>query len=234
MVDVRECQRRPDEAEKINVEAITTLMGLLPSKASMVFASSAAVYGETTDDEPISERHRVAPISAYGTQKLKAERMILGSTDWGKRAAVFRFFNVFGRGQDPQSGYAGVLTKFVAAHRGGRPIRIFGDGKQTRDYVYIQDLVEMLSALAVNREFSKVAGKVLNVGSGQSVSILELVPMIESALGRPFAGVTFEPRNPEDIQYSRADTGLYKRAFQDQHRIRSIAAGMIVDEFGSK
>ena len=166
----------------------------------MVYASSAAVYG-TPVSLPLDENSAVAPISPYGLEKSiddQYARLFHGL--YGFSAIGMRYFNVYGPRQDPSSQYAGVISKFAAAIAIGAPLRIFGDGGQTRDFVFVKDIAQMnLRALKAD---SPAATGVCNIGTGRSVTLLELIEALERCSGKP-AHRKFEPPATGDIRESR-------------------------------
>jgi UDP-glucose 4-epimerase len=166
----------------------------------VVFASSAAVYG-TPRELPLTEDSPVAPISPYGLEKSIDEQ-------YGKLYAALyalatfglRFFNVYGPRQDPQSPYSGVISKWHGALAAGAPVRIFGDGLQTRDFVYVGDIAQVIvRALAASET------GVCNVGTGASVTLLDMLASLEHAAGCP-ADRRFEPAADGDIRFSATST----------------------------
>ena len=169
----------------------------------IVLASSCAVYGDAAQ-LPIAETSMPRPMSPYAESKLAAEEACAAAADAGQiSAACLRFFNVYGPRQDPGSEYSGVISRFLDAAAAGAPVTVFGDGGQTRDFVYVGDLVDAL-VRALQRPLSGVS--VLNVGTGIPTSVLELLERVEGA-----AGVTLErrmaPPRAGDIRESRADPG---------------------------
>ncbi|MCC6608186.1 MAG: NAD-dependent epimerase/dehydratase family protein [Burkholderiales bacterium] len=167
----------------------------------VVYASSAAVYG-TPRELPLTESSPVAPISPYGLEKsIDDQYGRLYADLFGLAPLGLRYFNVYGPRQDPRSPYAGVISKWAAALAEGAPVRIFGDGKQTRDFVYVGDVAQVnLRALAAT------ATGVCNVGTGTSVTLLELLATLERAAGR-VAEQRFEAPAPGDIPDSATSTG---------------------------
>jgi UDP-glucose 4-epimerase len=168
-----------------------------------VAASSSAVYG---DDERLPKREDMPtrPRSPYALQKLAGE--LYGEQYarlYGLEAVALRYFNVFGPRQDPSSMYAGVIPIFVTALRAGTRPRIFGDGLQSRDFVYVSDVVAANRAAAVAQ--TAVAGQAINVGRGERTSLLELLALIANALGRSAPEPLFEPARPGDVRHSQAD-----------------------------
>ncbi|MCP4004592.1 MAG: NAD-dependent epimerase/dehydratase family protein [bacterium] len=169
----------------------------------VVFAASCAVYGDS-EELPKTEAMPARPLSPYALHKHMGERYCeLYSDLLGLEAVALRYFNVFGPRQDPKSMYAGVIPIFVTALVGGRTPRVDGDGLQTRDFVYVQDVVAANRAAAVAP--SVAAGKVINVGRGESVTILELLREIALALGVDPPAPDFAPARPGDVSASRAD-----------------------------
>ena len=179
----------------------------------MVYASSAAVYG-TPVSLPLDENSPTAPISPYGLEKCIDDQYArLFDGLYGFKAIGMRYFNVYGPRQDPSSQYAGVISKFAAAITGGSTLRIFGDGGQTRDFVFVKDIARMnLRALASGND--QLAG-VCNIGTGRSVSLLDLVDALERCAGRR-ADRRFEPPAAGDIRESRMSPRRQEEWFADR------------------
>lgn len=162
----------------------------------MVYASSAAVYG-TPEQLPLNEDARTAPLSPYGLEKcINDQYAALYRRLYGFSAMGMRYFNVYGPRQDPASPYSGVISKWSDALRTGRPLRIFGDGLQTRDFIYVKDIARY-NVLALQRD----QGGVCNVGTGKSVTLMALIAALESAACAK-AERKFEAPAPGDIQAS--------------------------------
>ena len=166
-----------------------------------VLASSCAVYGDAAQ-LPVAETSAPRPLSPYAEAKLAAEQTCAAAADAGQLAAVcLRFFNVFGPRQDPGSEYSGVISRFMAAAAAGDPVTVYGDGLQTRDFVYVGDVVEAILR-GVRKPLSGVS--VLNVGSGVPTSVLDVVGCVEELAGgaveRRFAGA-----RAGDVRDSQAD-----------------------------
>ena len=162
----------------------------------MVYASSAAVYG-VPEALPLLETHTAKPLSPYGLEKFINDRYAaLYRELYGVSSVGMRYFNVYGPRQDPKSPYAGVISKFADGLEGANPLRVFGDGSQTRDFVYVGD-VARANALALQADVTGV----LNVGTGTSVTLLELIQAMKEAFGKP-AQVRHEPPANGDIAHS--------------------------------
>lgn len=174
----------------------------------VVLAGSSAVYG-IPEQLPCRETQRPDPRSPYGASKLAAEHYLhsLGRLH-GIETAVLRYFNVFGPGQDPASEYAAVVPRFITAVREGQRPVINGTGDISRDFVYIDDVVE--ANLLASRPSSPSA-LTCNIASGSRTSLLELLQAICVAAGRDLAPV-FGPARPGDIQHSQADIALAREA----------------------
>lgn len=173
----------------------------------VLHASSAAVYGEVP--LPAREDAAVAPISPYGLHKLAGEHHLriaaLGSDPARLDTASCRFFNVYGPRQVPGSEYAGVIAIFLARAAAGRPIAIYGDGAQTRDFVYVGDVVAALARLLFAED--RHDGRVFNVGTGHETAIRALAEACVAAVPEPAAGrstIGHEPPRAGDIARSVA------------------------------
>jgi nucleoside-diphosphate-sugar epimerase len=167
-----------------------------------VFASSCAVYGDTPGGAK-HESSQTDPLSPYASSKLAGEFFCRNFFRLhGLQTVALRYFNVYGPGQDPDGAYAAVIPKFLTAlARGERPV-VFGDGEQSRDFIFVEDIVEAnLRAAGATRG---VGGRVVNVGSGQSASLKQILQKLEAILGRPVETDARPPR-PGDIKHSRAD-----------------------------
>jgi UDP-glucose 4-epimerase len=187
----------------------------------VVQASSCAVYGDT-EQLPISEMEPTRPLSPYASTKLAAEQAgQLYQQLYGLETVALRFFNVYGPGQDPTSPYAAVVPRFVAALRTGEQPRIFGDGLQSRDFIYVGDIVRALWTAALS---AGVAGGVFNVGTGQGASVLELAQLIAASLKIELQPHFLPPREGE-VRHSRAEVALF--AQQAGYRaMTSLAEGL--------
>lgn len=193
----------PAETHAVNVGG--TLNVLLAAQAQgvrrVVFASSSAVYGEhpaalKTEELP------TRPLSPYGAQKLAAEAYIpVWNALYGVEAVALRYFNVFGPEQDPNGAYAAVIPAFITAALEGRAPVIYGDGEQSRDFIYVGNVVDV-NLLAAT--LPAAAGRILNVGTGQGVSLNTLVAALGRTLGRELVP-DYQPERPGDIRESVAD-----------------------------
>jgi UDP-glucose 4-epimerase len=162
----------------------------------MVYASSAAVYG-VPEALPLTEANTAKPLSPYGLEKfIDDQYAALYRELYGVSSVGMRYFNVYGPRQDPKSPYAGVISKFADGLEGAHPLRVFGDGSQTRDFIYVGD-VARANVLALQADVTGV----LNVGTGTSVTLLELIEAMKEAFDKP-AVVRHEPPATGDIAHS--------------------------------
>ena len=174
---------------------------------TVVFASSSSVYGETPE-LPKHEEMRPLPLSPYAVSKLTGEYYLQSFHQvYGLQTISLRYFNVFGPRQDPESEYAAVIPKFVTAILAGRPITIFGDGEQTRDFTYVNDVVQ-----ANIRAMGSGAQGVFNIACNRRISINELAARIMEITGRTVP-VRHEPARAGDVRDSLADISRAKLAF---------------------
>jgi len=173
----------------------------------VVYASSAAVYGDQ-GDQAIGEGARPRPTSAYGADKLACEHHARVATAvHGVPTIGLRFFNVYGPRQDPRSPYSGVISIFSDRMASGRPIAIFGDGKQTRDFVYVADDVR---ALILAQQMVSDEPHVVNVCTGRRTSVQDLAGEIAGSLGcRPL--IEHRPHRDGEIRHSLGDPAAARR-----------------------
>jgi len=166
-----------------------------------VLASSCAIYGESL--EPIQhEGARPSPHSAYAIQKLTSEEYCREfSRQHGLETCVLRFFNVYGPGQDPHSSYAAVVPRFLSRARSGLAPEVHGSGLQSRDFVFVEDVVAALESAASASE--ACAGEPINIGSGRSHRVLELAEMICELCGLA-PELEYAPARSGDVAHSRA------------------------------
>src|SRR4051794_8358924 len=187
------------------VNVVGTLNVLLASRDSgvrrVVLASSSSVYGANAV-LPKHEDLTPQPISPYAVAKLACEgyARAFGQV-YGLETVALRYFNVFGPRQDPLSQYAAVIPNFIGAALGDRPATVFGDGDQSRDFTYVEDVVEA-TVLAMDCE--RAAGQVFNVASGRSVSVNRLLEEIRALTGRDLP-VRHVAARRGDVRHTEAD-----------------------------
>lgn len=169
----------------------------------VIYAASSSAYGDTTVS-PTPETVLPAPISPYGAAKLAAELYLEAfAATYGLETVRLRYFNVFGPRQDPKSPYSAVIPLFISAMLRGEAPTIFGDGRQSRDFTYVSNVVDA-NLLAAEAPAGNVSGKVFNVANGQSVNLLTLVSTLNEILGTDIRPHHLPPR-VGDIFESVAD-----------------------------
>jgi UDP-glucose 4-epimerase len=187
----------------------------LPAPIPVVYASSAAVYGNAPQ-APVLETVPARPMTAYGADKLGCElHARVGAEVHRIPSTGLRFFNVYGPRQDPRSPYSGVISIFCDRLHRGKPIEIHGDGGQTRDFIYVTDVVEFL--LAAMRTTSAGA-RVFNVCTGAGTSVLELAGTI-AELCKAQLEINFKPLRAGDIRVSLGSASLASESLRLEARV---------------
>ncbi|MBI5877618.1 MAG: NAD-dependent epimerase/dehydratase family protein [Chloroflexi bacterium] len=182
-VSVPESVLYPVEYNEVNVGGTVSLMAAVRDAGvkRVVLASSGAIYGEQPQ-QPVSEAMSVNPQTPYAVSKLAAEQYVLAiGALWKIETVILRIFNAYGPGQPLPPAHAPVIPRFLRQVQGGGSLIVYGGGVQSRDFVYIDDVVHALRAAAERPQLNRV---VVNVGSGQETSVAQLVSTIESVLGR--------------------------------------------------
>jgi len=177
----------------------------------VVYAGSSSAYG---DQPTLPKREDMAPdpISPYAVSKLAGEHYMRSFTRvYGLETVTIRYFNVFGPHQDPSSQYSGVLAKFSLAMLEGRIPVIYGDGTQSRDFTYIENVVKA-NLLAMAAPAEKVSGRVFNVATEQRITLNDAVKSLRELTGYTGA-VEYAPARAGDIAHSLADISLARAAF---------------------
>jgi nucleoside-diphosphate-sugar epimerase len=206
LVSVPESVADPLRCHEIN--ATGTLNVLLAAREAavqrVVVASSSAIYG---NDPIVPKRESMlpAPVSPYAASKLAAEDLCrVFYQSYGLETVALRYFNVYGPGQPAASPYAAVIPKFIETLVAGRTPVIYGDGNQTRDFVFVQDVVQ---ANIRATQASGVGGMALNIGSGAQTSLNQLLEIISAMLGVT-PRVEYRPEREGDVRHSVADISL--------------------------
>lgn len=192
----------PMETNNANITGTLSVL-IAANKAGVkrvIYAASSSAYGDQ-DVLPLKESFQAKPIHPYGVQKYVGELYSkVFSNVYNLETVCLRFFNVYGPHQDPSGPYAGVIVKFLELKKSGKPMIIVGDGKQTRDFTHVSDVVRALIS-AMNSE--KVgSGEVINIGGGRNIDILKLAEIIGGEK-------EFVPARPE-AKDSLADISLAK------------------------
>ena len=199
----------PISANRVNIEG--TLNVLLAAREAgvkrVVFAASSAAYG----DNPILPRvesHEPRPMSPYALTKVAGEYYCQIFTRlYGVEAVALRYFNIFGPRQDPHSQYTGVLSKFITAYIKGTTPTIFGDGEQSRDFTYIDNVVDATLRACIAPD---APGKVINVGVGGRFTLNQTIALLDQIFGKQVTP-RYDPPRSGDVLHSQADISLARQ-----------------------
>jgi UDP-N-acetylglucosamine/UDP-N-acetyl-alpha-D-glucosaminouronate 4-epimerase len=196
----------PVETNRVNIDGtLNMLMAARDARVKrVVLAASSSAYGETPT-LPKIETMQPEPISPYGVTKYACElyAQVFGRV-YGLQSVSLRYFNVFGPRQDPSSPYSGVLSKFCSAFLEGTDPVVFGDGEQTRDFTYIENVVQ---ATLLACDAPAASGKVVNVGTGERISLNRTLELLREISGNALEA-KYEPAREGDIRDSQADITL--------------------------
>ena len=199
-ISVLDSIKNPDKTFQINVEGTNNVLSMCKKNfvKKIIIASSAAVYGESSQDNQLKEESTMEPISPYGESKMKMEQNIIKFTNNNKiDYVILRFFNIYGIGQSSE--YAGVITKFLKNIINEESLKIFGDGLQTRDFVAIHDVIQSIyNALIYNKN------GIFNIASGEKITIKELAKQMIT-LSRKNLEIQFLAEKQGDIKHSQAN-----------------------------
>src|SRR3989339_25072 len=201
MISVPESVDKPQECVEININGLLNVLDACKENGvkKVVFSSSAAIYGENPES-PKRTDMRPKPKSPYGITKLDGEYYLqMYNEQYGLGAVSLRYFNVFGPRQDPKSQYAAAVPIFIANALKDEPIIIYGDGEQTRDFIFVKDVVNANILAATNE---KVNG-IFNVASGKAITINEIAHIVIKEL-QSDSKIVCENERPGDIKHSLA------------------------------
>ncbi|WP_407855927.1 NAD-dependent epimerase/dehydratase family protein [Enterococcus hailinensis] len=215
IASVADSVERPVETHQINFESVLMLLELVrkyqKTLKRLVFSSSAAVYG----DEPTlpkKEESVIRPLTPYAIDKFAAEQYVLDYNHlYGINTSAVRFFNVYGPNQNPESPYSGVISILVDRYKklkNGERVEftLFGDGSQSRDFVFVEDVIQALLLVASKED---ALGKQFNVGTGSALSLNELIDVINEVVNVVLP-VKYESEREGDIKKSVSDISRLK------------------------
>jgi UDP-glucose 4-epimerase len=203
----------PLTSHRANVDG--TLNMLLAAREArvgrFVYAASSSAYGNTPT-LPKREDMKATPLSPYAVQKLCGELYALSfHRVYGMETVALRYFNVFGPRQDPSSQYSGVLSRFISQMLQGRTLTIYGDGEQSRDFTYVDNVVQA-NLLAAEAPGENVAGRTFNVATGKRFTLNHVFRVLQGLTG--FSGEpVYEAERVGDVKHSLADIGAAQAAF---------------------
>lgn len=193
----------PQHCMQVNVEGTHNLLeaAVAHNVSNFVFSSSSSVYGMQAGT--CSEKTPLAPQSPYAHSKRDGELLCEQyAQSSGISAACLRYFNVYGNRQNPQGDYAAVVAKFHYNLAHNLPLTVFGDGKQTRDFIHVSQVALANALMGMHRGLT---GEPVNVATGKSITLLELIAQLEIETGLMNNGITFAPARAGDIIHSAAD-----------------------------
>jgi len=206
LISVPESIKDPNLTNDVNVNGTLNLLKACVDFGieRFVYASSCAVYGNV-ESLPIKEECPARPESPYGVSKLVAENYVRTyHEDFGLETVCLRYFNVYGPRQ-VYSDYSGVITQFLSRLARNLPLVIFGGGEQTRDFVYVHDIVEA-NVLALKCEGVRLAGEIFNIGTGVATSINQLANALLEVTNKTRLKIMHSEAREGDIRHSVADT----------------------------
>lgn len=205
VASVADSVARPYETHQVNFDSTMTILEILRTRKSklkrFIFSSSAAVYG----DEPTlpkREESVIRPLTPYAIDKFASEKMaMIYNLLYDIPTSATRFFNVYGPNQNPESPYSGFISILVDRLKNEKELTIFGNGEQTRDFVYIEDVVNALLLIATS---DKSRGQVYNVGTGSRITLNDLVKLSQEITGKKIS-IKFDKEREGDIRDSISD-----------------------------
>jgi len=198
--------RAPNTTNDVNITGTLNLLEAckVNDVKRVVYSSSSSVYGDS-DELPKREDMVPKPMSPYAVSKLAGEHyMRVFQRLYGIETVILRYFNVYGPYQDPTSEYSGVISKFISAFINNQPITVYGDGEQTRDFTYVDDVVEATLRAAT----TPVSGEIFNVAAGKQHSLNQMIEILKKIFDKKDYDVGYEDARPGDVNHSLADVAL--------------------------
>ena len=230
IASVQESMQKPNECAEINTRGTVIVLeeAALAGVKKLIFSSSAAIYGDNPTNPKI-ESMPAEPKSPYAASKYEGERHCSTFTGEGRLATVsLRYFNVFGPYQDPRSEYAAAVPSFIEKAIRDEPITIFGDGRQTRDFIYVDDVVAANAFFALKSQ----ATGIFNVACGRQITVTDLALTIRK-ITKSSCTIDYGAERPGDVKHSLA--GIDKMHTAGFKPVCDVAAGLRATiEFFSK
>lgn len=220
-IEIAKSFKNPLPSTEVNIlGTLNILEACRKFDCRLIFASSTSIYGEPKN-LPIKENHTLNPTSPYAlSKKIGEEYCKLYSEIYGLKTLSLRYFNVYGPKQRATSPYSGVISIFIRNLLNNKPLIIYGDGEQTRDFVNVKDVAQA-NILAAR---SKVLGKAINIGTGKQTSINQLVKILAKITGKKLE-VIHKSQRIGDVKYSLADITLAKELLNWEPKI-SLESGL--------
>lgn len=211
-ISVAQSIENPELCKRINAEGTTNILEGCRRNGvkTFIYSSSSAIYGNRND--ACSEELQPNPQSPYAESKFEGECACKKYAEaHGINAASLRYFNVYGERQNPQGDYAAVVAKFTYALKNKLPLVIYGDGHQTRDFIHVSHVVDANLAMGMHENLN---GNVFNIGTGKSITLLQLIEHLEAEHATKATSITHHPARMGDIQHSCASCQKYKNFMQ--------------------
>ena len=224
VTSVPESVAQPQHCYQVNVMGTLNLLEAARAQGSQrfVFSSSSAVYG--MQSAPCKESMECVPESPYGFSKLMGEQLCTQYThNYGIHTVALRYFNVYGSRQNASGSYAAVIARFRDLMGKNQPITIFGDGLQRRDFIEVSHVAHANLTMAL-LPMHDMQGVIMNVASGTSISLIELVETLRKEFPHFSAGIVFESARKGDVQISEADCSRYYEMTQRISRETSLTS----------
>jgi Nucleoside-diphosphate-sugar epimerases len=221
IASVQESMQKPNECAEINTRGTVIVLeeAALAGVKKLIFSSSAAIYGDNPTNPKI-ESMPAEPKSPYAASKYEGERHCSAFTGEGRLATVsLRYFNVFGPYQDPRSEYAAAVPAFIEKAIRDEPITIFGDGQQTRDFIYVDDVVAANAFFALKSQ----ATGIFNVACGRQITVTDLALTIRK-ITKSSCTIDYAAERPGDVKHSLA--GIDKMHTAGFRPVCDLAAGL--------
>lgn len=208
MTSVSQSVKNPDICYQINIQGTKNLLeNCKKNKVSkFIFSSSASVYGNRTDK--CKETDILNPQSPYAKSKVKGELLCKEYSKYGIQTACLRYFNVYGDNQNPNGEYSAVVAKFKYNLKHNIPITIYGNGKQTRDFIHVNQVVLANLKIATQENLDT---EIINIATGKSINLLELISLLEQENNTIRTSLKYKLERPGDILHSFADCKKFNK-----------------------
>lgn len=205
----------PSETIAVNVQGTLQVLEFAKQNGSkLVFSSSSSVYGDGDENVLKHERANCNPMSPYAASKLSSEVLISTYARlYGLETMIFRFFNVFGPFQKPNSPYAAVIPRWIHSAMRDEDLVIYGDGLQSRDFTFVEDVVKVLDHSIFREDKVNQSATLVNLAFGSSITLLDLITELKKSF--PSLRVNFQPERKGDVMRSCSETEIFKNSFPD-------------------